>query len=189
MVLYLPKCNATKILNVPRVEGKLFLVAFQLGDLLLMMRNRLAQFATPALALNAIAMLDKSYFNGRPVHLRLDRKLLDDVADADLRANVFVGNVQWNVDQQELLDLFSPYNPLDCNILTNMYGRSKGFAIVKFARESDAAQAIDALNHVDFHGRQIEVCRLSALEIHAILFLLIAMCIVSLRSRYRQTWW
>lgn len=116
----------------------------------------LAEFVSPAAALNAIAMLDKSYFNGRQVHLRLDRRIAE--SGSDKHCSIFVGNVQWAVTQQELLELFSAFSPLDCNILTNMYGRSKGFAIVKFASEGDAGRAIDAMNHLEFRGRSLE-CR------------------------------
>lgn len=115
----------------------------------------LAEFTSVQAALNAITMLDKTYFNGRQVHLRLDRRLSD---DGDKLCNVFVGNVQWAVTQQELLELFAPFKPLDCSILTNMYGRSKGFAIVKFASESEASAAIAALNQLEFRGRKLE-CR------------------------------
>jgi RNA recognition motif-containing protein len=115
----------------------------------------LAEFITSAAALNAISMLDKTSFNGRHVHLRLDRRISEESADS--HSSIFVGNVQWAVTQQELIELFAPYRALDCTILTNMYGRSKGFAIIKFPSEADAAAAINALNHTDFHGRNLEV--------------------------------
>lgn len=117
---------------------------------------RLAEFSSCSAAMNAIAMLDKTYFNGRQLHLRLDRRLADDHRDAG--GSVFVGNVPWAVTQEELLELFAAYHPLECSILTNMYGRSKGFAIVTFATEAEAASAIAAINQLEFRGRKLE-CR------------------------------
>jgi len=38
-----------------------------------------------------------------------------------------------------------------------MYGKSRGFAIVKFANEGDAARAIAGLNGLEVQGRNIEV--------------------------------
>lgn len=73
-------------------------------------------------------------------------------------SSVYVGNVPWTATQQELLELFAPFMPLDVTILTNMYGRSKGFAIVKFANEAQAGEAIVALNNSEFRGRNLE-CR------------------------------
>lgn len=106
-------------------------------------------------------MLDKATLHGRQLHLRLDRRQqAEDPALGDkLGCNVFVGNLQWAVTQDELLALFAAHRPLDCSILTNMYGRSKGFAILRFASEPAAAAAIAALHAVDLRGRSLE-CRL-----------------------------
>eukprot|EP01031_Cornospumella_fuschlensis_P033736 gene33736-40816_t len=116
----------------------------------------IAEFSSSEAALNAISTLDKSFFNGRQVHLRFDRRTSVDATDH--HCSVYVGNLPWTASQQELLELFAPFYPLDVTVLTNMYGRSKGFAIVKFANESRAALAINAIHNTDFRGRNLE-CR------------------------------
>lgn len=77
---------------------------------------------------------------------------------AENHCSVYVGNVPWTATQQELLELFAPFRPLDVAVLTNMYGRSKGFAIVKFVGEAQAGEAISALHNTEFRGRNLE-CR------------------------------
>lgn len=55
------------------------------------------------------------------------------------------------------MEAFAPYSPISCNVLTNMYGRSRGFAIVKFNYENDANRAIDSMSGFAIMGRPIEV--------------------------------
>jgi RNA recognition motif-containing protein len=72
--------------------------------------------------------------------------------------SVDIGNLAWAVTDKELLELFQAFHPLACNVLTNMYGRSRGFAIMKFRSDVDAENAIRAMNHVEIAGRKLE-CR------------------------------
>lgn len=103
-------------------------------------------------------LLDKKDFNGRQVHMRLDRSHLD---SNDGAYSVYIGNLAWSISDKELLQLFSKYRPFGCHVLTNMYGRSRGFAIMKFRTESDAVAAIEQNNDSEFFGRRLEVCILS----------------------------
>jgi hypothetical protein len=105
--------------------------------------------------LRAVELLDKKDFSGRQVHMRLDRSVLD--ASKDGSVGVYVGNLAWSVNDLELLNHFSAFYPTSCHILTNMYGRSRGFAIMKFHDESIAAKAIEMMNLREIGGRQIEV--------------------------------
>lgn len=115
---------------------------------------RLAEFINPETAARAVALLDRREFNGRQVHMRLDRSHLD---TNDGFQSVYIGNLAWSVTEQELLQLFGSYNPLTCHVLTNMYGRSRGFAIMKFRSELEAAAAIESFNHYELSGRKLEV--------------------------------
>jgi RNA recognition motif-containing protein len=90
--------------------------------------------------------------------MRLDRSHLD-VSDGG--HSVYIGNLPWSITDKELIELFSNYNPVSANVLTNMYGRSRGFAIMKFQNENDATAAIENMNHVEVTGRKLEVSQFS----------------------------
>jgi RNA recognition motif-containing protein len=92
--------------------------------------------------------------HGRQIHLRLDRNSLNDRNDNSV--SVYVGNLAWSVTEEELISVFSSFNPVSCNLVTNMYGRSRGFAIMKFGCEEDALGAI-SLNQLVFSNRPLEV--------------------------------
>jgi hypothetical protein len=85
------------------------------------------------------------------VHLRLDRDVVDSTH------NIFVGNLPWSLKNEQLQELFQPFRPIECQVLTNMYGKSRGFAIVKFSNDSDAQRAIAAMHMTPVNGRNIEV--------------------------------
>lgn len=103
----------------------------------------------------AVAALNLTPLNDRDVHVRLDRAQPD---KGDITFNVFVGNLPWTLQSSELMNAFTSFNPSDCQILTNMYGKSRGFAIVKFNNEVDATRAIEAMNSFEMGGRKLE-CR------------------------------
>mmetsp|Transcript_15419 Transcript_15419/g.27167 ORF Transcript_15419/g.27167 Transcript_15419/m.27167 type:complete len:254 (-) Transcript_15419:359-1120(-) len=113
----------------------------------------LVTFSDHASAAKAVADLNATDLNGRAVHVRLDRDVVE------TSHNVFVGNLPWAFTSEELNALFQAYRPTECQVLTNMYGKSRGFAIVKFANEGDADRAIAGLNGLEVQGRNIE-CRL-----------------------------
>lgn len=114
----------------------------------------LAEFYSHDDAKRAVEILDKHEFNGRQVHMRLDRSHLD---SNDGTFSVYIGNLAWSVTEKELLQLFAPFRPVGCHVLTNMYGRSRGFAIMKFRNGGDATASIEQFNDSDFLGRKLEV--------------------------------
>jgi polyadenylate-binding protein len=132
-----------------------FLVFFELSSPLIVYVISLAEFSTNGAATRGVALLDRREFNGRQVHMRLDRSHMDTSTDGC--HSVYIGNLPWSVTDQELMELFSSFNPSSCTVLTNMYGRSRGFAIMKFRSEDDAALAIEKMNHSEVAGRKIEV--------------------------------
>lgn len=114
----------------------------------------LAQYINHESAVRAVKLLDRMEFNGRQVHMRLDRT----TADCDDEGhNVYVGNLAWSVTDRDLVAIFADFSPMSCHVLTNMYGRSRGFAIVKFLDEISATKAINAMNQVELGGRKLEV--------------------------------
>mmetsp|Transcript_29165 Transcript_29165/g.64757 ORF Transcript_29165/g.64757 Transcript_29165/m.64757 type:complete len:217 (-) Transcript_29165:127-777(-) len=107
-------------------------------------------------ALRCVTELNGSLLCGRSVHLRADRSL--PVDNGSSTYNVFVGNLPWSVSNDDLMTLFIAFRPQTCQLLTNMYGKSRGFGLLKFEREDDAQHSIDAMNGQDVAGRVIE-CR------------------------------
>jgi len=72
-------------------------------------------------------------------------------------SNLYIGNLPWNLNEEQLMALFSDVSPLSCHVLTNMYGRSRGFAIMKFPDEEIMTRAIEKYHHFEVSGRKIEV--------------------------------
>ncbi len=72
---------------------------------------------------------------------------------------IFVGNFSFNTTDAELRSLFEPHGTVDsATIVTDRdTGRSRGFAFVEMANNSEADAAILALNGSDFGGRPLTV--------------------------------
>lgn len=72
---------------------------------------------------------------------------------------LYIGNLSFNVDDQSLTDLFSQHGTVEsARIITDRdTGRSKGFAFVEMATDSEASAAIEKLNGYDFSGRNLNV--------------------------------
>jgi RNA recognition motif-containing protein len=72
---------------------------------------------------------------------------------------IYVGNLSFNMDDQTLGDLFAAYGTVEsAKIITDREtGRSKGFAFVEMATDSEAATAIEKLNGTAQLGRNMNV--------------------------------
>jgi RNA recognition motif-containing protein len=72
---------------------------------------------------------------------------------------IYVGNLSFNMDDQTLGDLFAAFGTVEsAKIITDRdSGRSKGFAFVEMATETDAATAIQKLNGTEQLGRAMNV--------------------------------
>lgn len=72
---------------------------------------------------------------------------------------IYVGNLSFSVDDQTLGDLFAQFGQVDsARVITDREtGRSKGFAFVEMATDTDATTAIEKLNGSDFSGRALNV--------------------------------
>ena len=73
--------------------------------------------------------------------------------------NIFVGNLSFNTNEDELRQIFESYGQVDrVSILTDRdTGRSRGFGFVEMASDEDGEKAIAALNGSQFGGRTINV--------------------------------
>ena len=73
--------------------------------------------------------------------------------------NIFVGNLSFNTNEDELRQLFEPHGQVDrVSIMTDRdTGRSRGFGFVEMASNEDGEKAIAALNGSQVGGRTINV--------------------------------
>ena len=72
---------------------------------------------------------------------------------------IYIGNLSFQAEQEDLVDLFSQYGevtkaslPLDRET-----GRKRGFAFVEMSQDADEQKAIDDLQDVEWMGRMIRV--------------------------------
>ena len=73
--------------------------------------------------------------------------------------NIFVGNLDFNVTEESVRSLFERYGAVNsARIMTDRdTGRSRGFAFVEMENETEADQAITALNGYTMDGRALNV--------------------------------
>ena len=73
--------------------------------------------------------------------------------------NIFVGNLDFNVTEEAVRNLFERYGAVNsARIMTDRdTGRSRGFAFVEMENETEADQAISALNGYTMDGRALNV--------------------------------
>jgi RNA recognition motif-containing protein len=73
--------------------------------------------------------------------------------------NIYVGNLSWNLKDQDLSNLFASHGEVgSAKIVTDKFtGRSKGFGFVEMPNDNQAQAAIAALNGSEVDGRNIVV--------------------------------
>ncbi|HLZ43251.1 MAG TPA: RNA-binding protein [Candidatus Sulfotelmatobacter sp.] len=73
--------------------------------------------------------------------------------------NIFVGNLSFNTNEDELRQLFESYGQVDrVSIMTDRdTGRSRGFGFVEMSSNEDGEKAIAGLNGSQVGGRTINV--------------------------------
>ena len=72
---------------------------------------------------------------------------------------IYVGNLSFQAEQEDLQDLFAQYgNVSKCSLpLDRETGRKRGFAFVEMENDADEQKAIDDLQNVEWMGRMIRV--------------------------------
>jgi hypothetical protein len=75
------------------------------------------------------------------------------------KMTIYVGNLSWNLKDQDLSNLFATYGEVtSAKIVTDKFTqRSKGFGFVEMADDTSAQAAIAALNGSEVDGRNIVV--------------------------------
>ena len=73
--------------------------------------------------------------------------------------NIYVGNLPWDVTEDDLRTAFAPFGEVtSINVIKdNFSGRSKGFGFVEMASKTEGQAAIDSLNGKELKGRNLTV--------------------------------
>jgi RNA recognition motif-containing protein len=73
--------------------------------------------------------------------------------------NIYVGNLSWNLKDQDLANLFTPYGEVASAkiVMDKFTQRSKGFGFVEMANDEHAQAAIAQLNGSEVDGRNLVV--------------------------------
>lgn len=73
--------------------------------------------------------------------------------------NIYVGNLHFNVNEEELKEIFKEFGEvMSVRIITdNQTGRSKGFGFIEMIKEEEAREAIENLDSTEIRGRRIKV--------------------------------
>jgi RNA recognition motif-containing protein len=73
--------------------------------------------------------------------------------------NIYVSNLSFNVQDEELMDLFTPFGAVTSAKVINdrETGRSRGFGFVEMEDNNAAQEAIQKLNQTSIDGRAIGV--------------------------------
>jgi cold-inducible RNA-binding protein len=76
-----------------------------------------------------------------------------------MNTKLFVGNLSFEVTENDLQDLFVPFGPVsEVNLMTDRStGRSRGFAFVTMATPEGAQAAIQGMAGKDVKGRALTV--------------------------------
>ncbi|MFZ0408886.1 MAG: RNA-binding protein [Cyanobium sp.] len=73
--------------------------------------------------------------------------------------SIFVGNLPFRAEQEDVVELFSPYGEVaNCSLpLERDTGRKRGFAFVELADPELETKAIDALQGAELMGRPLRI--------------------------------
>ena len=72
---------------------------------------------------------------------------------------IYIGNLSFQAEQEDLLDLFSQYGEVaKCSLpLDRETGRKRGFAFVEMVDDAAEIKAIDALQGAELMGRPLRI--------------------------------
>ena len=72
---------------------------------------------------------------------------------------IYVGNLPWSVNDQDLADAFSEFGNVEraSIIVERPSGRSKGFGFVTMNDAEEGNRAIEAMNGKEMQGRPLKV--------------------------------
>ncbi len=73
--------------------------------------------------------------------------------------NIYVGNLNYNVDDNDLNTIFGEFGTVSsAKVIKDQYsGKGKGFGFIEMSNDSEALSAIDKLNGAEIQGRAMTV--------------------------------
>ncbi len=73
--------------------------------------------------------------------------------------NIYVGNLPFNMTEAEFRETFEAYGEVSSAnlIMDRETGRPRGFGFVEMANDTEAQEAINALNGTEVGGRELRV--------------------------------
>lgn len=73
--------------------------------------------------------------------------------------NIYVGNISYSATEDNIKELFEQHGKVNsAKIIIDRYTqRSKGFGFVEMEDENEADEAINAINGIEFLGRDLKV--------------------------------
>lgn len=79
-------------------------------------------------------------------------------APADGSVEIYVGNLSYDMTEEQLRQTFEKYGKVNSvRLVTNRFnGKSKGFGFVQMPVRAEAEKACDALNDTDVMGRKLK---------------------------------
>ncbi|CAF1145289.1 unnamed protein product [Adineta steineri] len=123
-------------------------------------------FEFPDDAERALDTMNFDLLRGRPLRIMWSQR------DPALRksgvGNVFIKNLDKNIDKESLYDVFSAFgNILSCKIITDENGESKGFGFVHFETQEAADNTINKVNGMLLADKKVDVGRFISCDQHA----------------------
>ncbi|XP_006839325.1 PREDICTED: polyadenylate-binding protein 1-like isoform X2 [Chrysochloris asiatica] len=121
-------------------------------------------FETHEAANKAISTMNGMLLNDRKVFVGHFKSRREREAEQRTRAmeftNVYVKNLQGDVDEQGLQDLFSQFGKmLSVKVMRDDAGHSRGFGFVNFEKHEEAQKAVTDMNGKEMSGRVLYVGR------------------------------
>ncbi|GBL75751.1 Polyadenylate-binding protein 1 [Araneus ventricosus] len=114
-------------------------------------------FESKADAEKALSLLNYDLVKGRVIRLMWATR---SVKRPNLCANLFIRNIDPNIDEKTLYDIFAIYGMiLSLKVETDDFGHSRGYGFVQFENEDEANEAINNLNGKIIRGRAIYVSK------------------------------
>jgi RNA recognition motif-containing protein len=135
------------------------------------------EFEDKLSARTAVERYNMTEFMSRIIHVRLDRTTAD--VEESNTFKVFVGNIPWNIHSSELAQHFRDFPSMGIQLMTNMSGRSRGFALIEYATKEEAERCINGMHMTLIGDREIQVASSQSLLLPRLQLML---CLVSSRS-------
>ncbi|KAM0860255.1 hypothetical protein ACQ4PT_046653 [Festuca glaucescens] len=137
-------------------EGQLYSIFCQVAPVVSLRVCRDIAGRSLGYANRALEYLNFTPINGNSIRVMFSNR--DPTLRRNGMANVFIKNLEVNIDNKGLNEMFSSFGTiLSCKVATYLNGQSKGYGFVQFTNEKSAMDAINGLNGTVANGKQIFV--------------------------------